>query len=237
MYKLSRLTEIVNLDSLLADIENSKSQIPFLVIALKLINLFNQQKISNKGQSGNGSEELVVQYIFEINDASITQELGEYILRLATDFMIIHGATSTSVIPLSTFSSFIDKYILRTGSVSQSPSLRPFPMCDMFFDVLYAFAISLSSYSPPHFNILLDLLATFCRLQKYRGSSLKEWNLVYSPEATSIGESISGRGLVNLGATCYINSTLQQFFLMPQFTEFIQSMIGLKTDSSLFKVW
>lgn len=71
-----------------------------------------------------------------------------------------------------------------------------------------------SSFSNTIIKFLRDLLQN----SHWRSNSLTDWNI----SSQYMEKSITGFvGLKNLGCTCYMNSLLQQFFMIPKFREAI----------------
>ena len=85
----------------------------------------------------------------------------------------------------------------------------------------------LKNYTRISFNNekIITAFSTFIQFQKNRGDSKRSWNIsTYVPE---LGKVNKFRGLVNLGSTCYINSCIQQLYMIEGFSGFV---INIEAD-------
>lgn len=88
---------------------------------------------------------------------------------------------------------------------------------------LFEFVTRFADVSPDIAMKVVSMLNEFTSYQKYRTNSQNDWN-INRPVAVSSFKNNKFRGLRNLGNTCYINSSVQQLYMIEEFVSFI---IGL----------
>ena len=104
-------------------------------------------------------------------------------------------------------------------------SEQKYPLCtsnstqEAGFSLLTDICIS----SSPALKAVLDSLERFHTVMSWRKGSLKSW-VVPAQEEKSLPPFV---GLRNLGATCYMNSVLQQFFMLTQFRNNLTQIANL----------
>jgi ubiquitin C-terminal hydrolase len=71
------------------------------------------------------------------------------------------------------------------------------------------------------FAVLINKLMTLHRTQEWRTEKFADWNIEYEVSEENLRDYV---GLVNLGATCYVNSVVQQLFML---TNLRNTILGL----------
>lgn len=99
---------------------------------------------------------------------------------------------------------------------------------------LFNFIGSYTSYNLENAKNINEILSTFIGYQKHRGASENEWSL--NPAIDYHDQENEFRGLTNLGMTCYVNSAVQQLFMIEDFLSFIISQEDVRRGSLLDKV-
>lgn len=73
------------------------------------------------------------------------------------------------------------------------------------------------------YSILIQSLSTLHRLQAWRTEKVADWNIDSEISEENVREYV---GLVNMGATCYVNAVVQQLFMLVGFREGILAAAG-----------
>lgn len=106
---------------------------------------------------------------------------------------------------------------------------RP-PKCKNINTRQEAFLVLLSLCSKPlNLELVVNYLGQFHQDPHWRTNKTMDWQ--YSPAALEKSET-GFVGLKNLGCTCYMNSTLQNLFMMPSFRA---GIMDVRTDDTMFK--
>jgi hypothetical protein len=105
----------------------------------------------------------------------------------------------------------------------------------------YALLVELCEHSASNLEVMLELLqqhglGVVLHLEGHEAEDLRqEWN--FNPQEETRGP-LQYAGLRNLGATCYMNSLLQQLYMVPSFRRAFSSLPldGLNEDSLVYQI-
>ena len=129
---------------------------------------------------------------------------------------------------------FLNKCILSKCNINSLES--KFPLCsnslgqDSVFDLI----IFILNNIPKENNLYLDItkkLSKYHQIGFWKNKSLKNWEL----DTSEINKQ-KYIGLKNLSSTCYMNSILQQIFMIPMLRETILSIKNAKENTVLFEL-
>ena len=82
------------------------------------------------------------------------------------------------------------------------------------------------------FAILIDKLVTLHKVQQWRTEKFADWNIDCEVAEENVRDYV---GLINMGATCYVNSVIQQLFMI---TSLRKNILGLNImeDTPLYEL-
>lgn len=224
--------ELSDFMDLLSSIQNEREAKDINVFILKLVNNFLNKK-----------PELIEEYL-----PFLTHVLTDSILKLDTsydlqwlrlkikcliDFLSVFDQVKLDI--YAHIAAWLDHYIFKTQSRANISS-KYFAVLDdkEFLEIVFSLVLLLSLRGNPSFELIVQKLEDFIRFQHRRESKEVDWMLRQDDE--SMAEVRIFKGLQNLGCTCYINSIIQQLFMIPDFTNFILSLKVEDLGSNIAKV-
>lgn len=194
------------------------------------------KKYDDKKIVSEGCEELLKKYIKKILiSKKTTSDSQIIILTIKILHKILLKYKNIDFNCNDEFISWIDFYIFRTNQTADKYS-NYFYILDDDQNPQHVFNLIYVAFERKDLNAneIQQLLQKFVRYQKYRGNSQHNWNITEKIQA--LENNSKYRGLVNLGSTCYLNSCLQQLFMIGDFFSFITKLKINDTQSSLSKV-
>lgn len=115
--------------------------------------------------------------------------------------------------------NWLDYFVFRTNKQQDNYDNYQYLIANdqVVFD-FYQFLIVLIKKTPSVLK-LMRTFSEFIQYQKERGSQMKSWRIAVN--LYQVGKSNKFRGLRNLSSTCYINSCIQQLFMIEEFVNFV----------------
>ena len=151
------------------------------------------------------------------------------ILNLHKEELLNYFISKVDIIDL-----FLNKCIISKCNMNSLES--KFPLCSRSSgqDSVFHLIIFLLNNLPKENNLYLDIIRKLSKYHKigfWKTKSLKNWEL----EISDINKQ-KYIGLKNLASTCYMNSILQQIFMIPMLRETILSIKNTKPKTVLFEL-
>ena len=151
------------------------------------------------------------------------------ILNLHKEELLNYFISKVDIIDL-----FLNKCIISKCNMNSLES--KFPLCSRSSgqDSVFHLIIFLLNNLPKENNLYLDIIRKLSKYHKigfWKTKSLRNWEL----EISDINKQ-KYIGLKNLASTCYMNSILQQIFMIPMLRETILSIKNTKPKTVLFEL-
>ena len=186
--------------------------------------------------------EFMISYIIrnEFDSQSEDNVLEGYLLLLRVIIIKSRELTDNINKNFDMIDLILNKCLLSKCQVKSSTS--PFPKCDTVASRENAYKLlSTLSYNNPDITMqIVNLLNNYHILGYWKSKRLLDWKISLAYDEKSQTGYV---GLKNLGCTCYINSLIQQFFMIPPLRESILacpdnklSGVNEQEKSSLFQI-
>ena len=151
------------------------------------------------------------------------------ILNLYKEELVNYFISKVDIIDL-----FLNKCILSKCNINSLDS--KFPLCSQNSsqDSVFQLIIFILGQIPEENNLYMEIirkLSKYHNIGFWKNNSLKNWEL-----ETSETNKQKYIGLKNLSSTCYMNSILQQIFMIPMLRETILSIKNSKEKTVLFEL-
>ena len=153
------------------------------------------------------------------------------ILNLSPDKLVNYLINKIDICDL-----FLIKCILRKSNPNPLDTQKTICDSDKSRETLFDLLIFILNNLPEKEKLILekkiwDILDSKHKLGFWKNNKISDWRL--EPEGTAINKYV---GLKNMSSTCYMNSIIQQFFMIPMFRETILSITNENTDTVLYQL-